>query len=71
MGQVEAPKYNFNEEFDHPPFTALATVVKQNNRGRPVFDRQGREVNEQVIREDGCANLEWLKKNKLTKESKP
>jgi hypothetical protein len=44
MGQVEVPKYNFNEEFDHPPFTALATVVKQNNRGRPVFDRQGREV---------------------------
>jgi hypothetical protein len=51
MGQVKVPKYNFNEEFDHPPFTALATVVKQNTRGRPVFDRQGREVYEQVIRE--------------------
>jgi hypothetical protein len=70
-GQAEAPKYNFNEQFDRPPFTALATVVKQNRNGRPVFDRQGRAVYEQVIREDGCANIEWLKQNKLTKDSRP
>jgi hypothetical protein len=70
-GQAEAPKYNFSEQFDRPPFTALATVVKLNNKGRPVFDRLGRAVYEQVIREDGCANLEWLKQNKLTQESHP
>ncbi len=70
-GQAEAPKYNFNEQFDRPLFTALATVVKQNRNGRPVFDRQGRVVYEQIIREDGCANIEWLKQNKLTKDSQP
>jgi hypothetical protein len=28
-------------------------------------------VYEQAIREDGCANIEWLKQNKLTKDSQP
>ena len=70
-GQAEAPKYNFNEEFDRPPFVAKSTVAKVNNKGKPVFDRQGKLVYEQVIREDGCANLEWLKQNKLTPDSAP
>lgn len=70
-GQAKDPKYNFNEQFDRPLFTVLATVVKRNSKGRPVFDRQGRLMHEQVIREDGCANLDWLQKNKLTEKSQP
>jgi hypothetical protein len=51
--QAKAPKYNLNEQFAWPTFTVLTTVAKQDNKGRPVFDRKGRVVYEQVIREDG------------------
>ncbi len=70
-GEAEAPKYNFDEAFDRPPFTAMSPVVKHTSRGKPVYDRQGKLVYEEELREDGRANLEWLKQNKLTPDSKP
>jgi hypothetical protein len=70
-GQAEAPKYNFEETFDRPPFTAVSSTVKLNTRGKPVHDRKGQVMFEEEIREHGRANLEWLKCNKLTSESKP
>jgi hypothetical protein len=45
--------YNFDEVFYWPPFTAMSPVVKHTSRGKPVYDRQGKLVYEEVIREDG------------------
>ena len=70
-GEAEAPKFDFNETFDRPPFTAMTKVVKVNSRGKPAHDRHGQLLYEEVIREEGCADLDWLKKHKLTVESKP
>lgn len=69
--QAKAPKCNLNEQFVWPLFTALTIVAKHDNKERPVFGRKRRVVYEQVIREDDCTNLEWLKQNKLTPESQP
>ena len=49
----------------------MSPVVKHTSRGKPVYDRQGKLVYEEVIREDGQANLDWLKQNKHTPDSKP
>ncbi len=48
-------------------------VMKDTSRGKAVCDRQGKLVLvcEEVIREGGWANLDWLKQNKLTHDSKP
>jgi hypothetical protein len=56
-GEAEAPKYNFDEAFEQPPFTAMPHVMRHTSRGQTVSDRQGKEVCEEVIREDGRANL--------------
>jgi hypothetical protein len=42
--EAEAPKYNFDEVFDRPPFTAVSPIVKHTSRGKPVSDRQGKLV---------------------------
>ena len=34
-------------------------------------DRRGKQITEQVIRNEGRANAEWLEKNKLTMNSPP
>jgi len=52
-GEGEAPNFNFNEMFDHPPFVALAKVVKVNDRAKPVHYRYGRLLYEEVLREEG------------------
>jgi hypothetical protein len=39
--------------FDHPPFVALAKVVKVNDRAKPVHYRHGRLLYEEVLREEG------------------
>jgi hypothetical protein len=70
-GEAEEPKFNFNEMFDCPPFVALAKVVKVTNRGKPVHHRHGRLLYDEVVREEGCPDLDWLKKHKLTIESRP
>jgi hypothetical protein len=70
-GEGEAPKFNFDETFDRPPFTALAKVVKINRWGNPIHDRHGRVLYEEVVREEGRPNLDWLKQHKLIPESEP
>jgi hypothetical protein len=40
-GKGEAPKFNFDLIFDHPPFVSLAKFVKVNNRGKLIHDRNG------------------------------
>jgi hypothetical protein len=52
-GGAGAPKYNFDEAFEQPPFTAMSHVMKHTSRGQTVSDRQGKAVCEEVIREDG------------------
>jgi len=42
--EAEAPKYNFDEVFDRPPFTAVSPIVKHTSRGKPVSHRQGKLV---------------------------
>jgi hypothetical protein len=49
----------------------MYSAVKVNANGKPAQNRKGEVVFEENIREQGCANLEWLKRNKLTAESKP
>jgi hypothetical protein len=49
----------------------LAKVVKVNNRGKPVHDRHGRLLCEEMVKEEGCPDLDWLKKHKLTADSRP
>jgi hypothetical protein len=70
-GKREAPKLNYDEAFDRPPFIALAKVVKVNKRGKPVNDRHGRVLYEEVVREERCPGLDWLKKHMLTADSRP
>jgi hypothetical protein len=68
--EVSRPKFNFVETFDHEPFTELSEVYKTQN-GKLVKVRRGKQVTENEIRNEGRANLEWLKKNDLISNSPP
>ncbi len=57
-GEEEAPKFIFDETFDPPPFAAVAKVGKVNNRGKPVHDRHGRVLYDEVVAEEGCPDLD-------------
>lgn len=67
----EAPKYQYDIEIDHAPFTALSKeyVVKRN--GEVKKDRHGKPVMDEVIRKKGRPKLSFLEKNKLTIDSHP
>jgi hypothetical protein len=70
-GQQEAPKFNFAETFDRPPFTAMTSSVKVNAHGKPLHGRNGQPIYQDEIRDEGRANIEWLKSKKLTSDSTP
>jgi hypothetical protein len=67
----EFPKFNFDETWDRPPFSAMSEVVKLGQRQQPLKDRRGKVLYEKEIRTEGRANLQWLNKHKLTKDSEP
>jgi hypothetical protein len=46
-------------------------VVKIKRWGNPIHDRHGRVLYEEVVREEGGPNLDWLKQHKLIPESEP
>ncbi len=64
-GEVSIPKFDFDETFDHEPFTELSEVFKSEN-GKLCKDRRGRQIMESVVRNEGRANAAWMKKKNLT-----
>jgi len=70
-GEKECTKYNFDEIFDRPPFTAMSKVVELNVKGKPIKDKHSRVMLHEKIREKGRANMKWLEENRLTKNSMP
>jgi hypothetical protein len=47
----------------------MSKVVKLGQTGQPLKDRRGKVMYEKEIRNEGQANVPWLNKHKLTKES--
>jgi hypothetical protein len=71
QNEDEFQKFNFDETWEHPPFTAMSQVVKLGQRGQPLKDRRGQTLYEKEIRKEGRANVQWLNKHKLTADSEP
>jgi hypothetical protein len=69
-GEEEFHKFDFAKTFDCPPFTAMLEVHERDNKGKPIKTRQGKVKTVQEIHTDGRPNSDWLKKHRLTKESK-
>jgi hypothetical protein len=70
--EQEPPKLDFDAEWERPPFIAMSSVLKLGARGNPIKNKNGKaEQYENEVREKGRANLEWLKKENLTPDSKP
>jgi hypothetical protein len=67
--EKEAQKFNFSETFDRPPFTVMAEEYTERKGKTPK--RQCAPRLEKKVIEHGRANLDWLKKNKLTEHSHP
>ncbi len=67
----EAPKYHYNIEIDHAPFTALSRehVLKRN--GEVKKDIEGKPVMDDIIWKKGRPKMTFLEKNKLTIDSHP
>jgi hypothetical protein len=71
QNEDEFHKFNFDETWERPPFTAMSQVVKLGQRGQPLKDRRGQTLYEKDIRKEGRANVQWLNKHKLTADSEP
>jgi len=69
--EQEFKKFNFDEEFDRPPFTVTSQEYEVDNKGNIHRDRKGEPKWAKPIIEQGRANPAWLEKNKLTSKSHP
>ena len=70
--EQEPPKLDFDAEWERPPFIAMSSVLKLGARGNPIKNKNVKaEQYDNEVREKGRANLEWLKKENLTPDSKP
>ena len=70
-GKDEFKKHNFPDTFEHPPFIAMSPVIEMSANGKPVKDRKGDIKWKQEIQEKGQANHQWVKAQRLTKQSTP
>ena len=53
-GEKECTKYNFDDIFDHPPFTAKSkTISLIGMRGQVMKDKDGKPKYEEEVREKG------------------
>ena len=69
--EEEFRKFDYEETFDRPPFTAVSPVVELNAKGNPKKDSHGRILYVNEIRNEGRAKLSWLNKNGLNECCKP
>jgi hypothetical protein len=67
----EYRKFDFEESWDRPPFTAMSKVIKIGIRGNPLKGKKGETLYENEVRTEGRANLEWLNMHGLTENSLP
>jgi hypothetical protein len=70
-GEAEFKKFDFDEEWDRPPFAAMSEVVKLGVKGKPLKGKKGEVLYEKEVRKKGRANLDWIKMHGLTENSKP
>jgi hypothetical protein len=70
--EQEPPKLDFDATWEREPFIAMSKVLKIGLKGNPIKEKNGKaEQYENEIREKGRANTDWLRKEKLTPDSKP
>ncbi len=70
-GEKEKDKYDFDEEFDRPPFVAMSRVVETLQSGKVAKDRKGNIKWTEEIRSKGRANINWVEAKGLTEFSTP
>ncbi len=62
LDESEFKKFNFDEEWDRPPFTGMSKVIKMGSRGHPLVGKKGETLYGDEVRKEGRANYAWLKK---------
>jgi Transposase IS4 len=64
-------KYNFNEQFDRPPFIGMKIVPRLNRNRKISKTTNNRIVQWSVVADEGGPRLGWVEKHNLSVESQP